>query len=269
MLASLGLLLTVMQAQVQPLEGNGSTYVFVNLTEGTDDICEVGRTTYLDLPDLLAGWADHEICIDEIPSTQSIAEFHFELVPDGFNIKLNGWGDAVGLGTHNAFSRHDTSASMLLIIPEDIRISVNWFYLAAGLGSFQLQLQRLYDLDGTWNPMPPVIDRSANAYIEPLTDNGYEMHHLAAGQWRVSAFSTHQAIDPAKEGFQLSFARTNHYCSFVPLGDVDGDAIVDVNDLLAVVDAWGPCAQSCEADLDSDGLVGIEDMLRVLADWSD
>lgn len=50
-------------------------------------------------------------------------------------------------------------------------------------------------------------------------------------------------------------------------GDVDGDGIVGVGDLLAVLSAWGACP-GCPADLDGDGDVGVSDLLTVLANWT-
>lgn len=51
-------------------------------------------------------------------------------------------------------------------------------------------------------------------------------------------------------------------------GDVTGDGVVDVADLLAVLSAWGACS-GCEADLDGDGSVGVSDLLEVLGNWSE
>ncbi len=54
-------------------------------------------------------------------------------------------------------------------------------------------------------------------------------------------------------------------------GDLDGDGVVGVIDLLALLGAWGPCAAPCPpwcaADLDSDCAVGIIDFLNVLIHW--
>ena len=50
-------------------------------------------------------------------------------------------------------------------------------------------------------------------------------------------------------------------------GDVDGDGVVDVVDLLAVLAAWGPC-EDCPEDLNGDGVVDVLDLLIVLANWS-
>jgi len=51
--------------------------------------------------------------------------------------------------------------------------------------------------------------------------------------------------------------------------DVDGDGIVDITDLLAVLGSWGPCppAGDCAPDLDCDGIVGIVDLLVLLNLW--
>jgi hypothetical protein len=51
-----------------------------------------------------------------------------------------------------------------------------------------------------------------------------------------------------------------------------GDGAVNVNDLLAVINAWGPCAnpQSCPADIappGGDGAVNVNDLLAVINAW--
>ncbi len=53
-------------------------------------------------------------------------------------------------------------------------------------------------------------------------------------------------------------------------GDVDGDGIVGITDLLALLAAWGPCADcdDCPAEFDGDCTVGITDFLILLANWT-
>ncbi len=56
-----------------------------------------------------------------------------------------------------------------------------------------------------------------------------------------------------------------------PIGDVDGDGLVGVGDLLILLGAWGPCPQcppSCPADFDGDCQVAVTDLLILLANWS-
>jgi hypothetical protein len=52
------------------------------------------------------------------------------------------------------------------------------------------------------------------------------------------------------------------------IGDHDGDGLVDVTDLLAVLGAWGPCPAPCPEDGNQDGFVDVTDLLNVLANWS-
>ncbi len=54
--------------------------------------------------------------------------------------------------------------------------------------------------------------------------------------------------------------------------DLDGDGVVGVTDLLALLGAWGrcepPCPPGCAGDLDADCGVGVTDLLALLAAWS-
>ncbi len=52
--------------------------------------------------------------------------------------------------------------------------------------------------------------------------------------------------------------------------DIDGDGVVSITDMMALLAAWGDCPQPpapCPADLDGDGTVGIVDFLILLASW--
>ncbi|MCP4758881.1 MAG: hypothetical protein GY876_05375 [Planctomycetes bacterium] len=50
-------------------------------------------------------------------------------------------------------------------------------------------------------------------------------------------------------------------------GDVDGDGIVGVDDLLSIIAAWGPCS-GCIEDINGDGFVDVNDLLAALAAWT-
>jgi hypothetical protein len=53
-------------------------------------------------------------------------------------------------------------------------------------------------------------------------------------------------------------------------GDVNVDGQVDIDDLLAVINAWGPCPvppDACPADLNDDGAVDVDDLLAVISNW--
>ncbi len=59
-------------------------------------------------------------------------------------------------------------------------------------------------------------------------------------------------------------------CEIIP-GDIDGDGLVGVKDLLLLLGSWGDCPdppKKCPADLDGDGVVGVADLLILLGNWS-
>jgi hypothetical protein len=53
------------------------------------------------------------------------------------------------------------------------------------------------------------------------------------------------------------------------VGDINGDSVVGVVDLLSVIDMWGNCPAkgSCDADLDGDNFVGVGDLLTIIDLW--
>lgn len=56
-------------------------------------------------------------------------------------------------------------------------------------------------------------------------------------------------------------------CGAICPADVAGnDGQVDVSDLLAVINAWGPCS-GCAADIDDSGVVDVSDLLAVINGW--
>ncbi|MCI0365054.1 MAG: hypothetical protein L0219_14345 [Phycisphaerales bacterium] len=55
-------------------------------------------------------------------------------------------------------------------------------------------------------------------------------------------------------------------------GDINGDGDVNVEDLLAIISAWGPCPPifppDCPPDLNGDVIVNVADLLLVISNWS-
>ena len=58
-------------------------------------------------------------------------------------------------------------------------------------------------------------------------------------------------------------------CDEPVVGDIDGDGIVGLSDLLILLADWGRCADcdDCPSDLDGDCTVGLSDLLTLLANW--
>jgi hypothetical protein len=109
---------------------------------------------------------------------------------------------------------------------------------------------------GVTEPLvPPSYDDLGGNWITvPITGPG--TFFVDAPDWNA---------DLAVEVFDYPFQ------SLGPLGDINGDGSVDVNDFLQMLGAWGACPdppEPCPADLDNDGSVGITDFLILLANWS-
>ena len=49
-------------------------------------------------------------------------------------------------------------------------------------------------------------------------------------------------------------------------GDLNDNEQVEIQDLLAVLGAWGPCT-NCEADINQSGAVDITDLLAIIESW--
>jgi hypothetical protein len=107
------------------------------------------------------------------------------------------------------------------------------------------------DLDSLYAPQ-------FNATIgQPLVGVVNDLHGAtrpASGPWTVGAVE----LNPADPGDPEEPA--------VP-GDVNGDLMVDVDDVFAVLNAWGSCQGSCPSDVTSDGLVNIDDLFLVIDLW--
>jgi hypothetical protein len=112
--------------------------------------------------------------------------------------------------------------------------------------------------------------------VESLTSGGtgsaWATASFVAGDWitptgavrvrfSVSDFPNDSVTEAAVDEF-----RVDRVACATCAGDVTGDGLVDVNDLLVTLTSWGPC-DGCSADVDGDGVVGVDDLLVLLAGW--
>ena len=103
---------------------------------------------------------------------------------------------------------------------------------------------------------------NANSGITGITDDG-----------RVISFSTsanNVIAEPVNE-FSATYVRERW-----KLGDVNRDGLVNVIDLLAIINAWGPCPAAppppalpipCDADVTNDNSVNVADLLLIINNW--
>jgi hypothetical protein len=118
------------------------------------------------------------------------------------------------------------------------------------------------------------------------------VYQLKSGTWRrVAELLPRQIHDDLYMGAAMDFASlTNQLFVGAPgdglnnlgpgsvlqlnpniqcFGDLDGNLTIDVNDLLALIGAWGPCGLAeCPGDFDSNGMVNVVDLLIMIEFWS-
>jgi probable HAF family extracellular repeat protein len=104
-------------------------------------------------------------------------------------------------------------------------------------------------------------------FIEP------SMHDLNDLLVAPSSFVMHTATALNDSGEIVGYGtapggQTHAFLLRIPqLGDVDLDADVDVDDLLAIINNWGPCPAPCPADVTGNGEVDVDDLLAVINHW--
>jgi hypothetical protein len=64
-----------------------------------------------------------------------------------------------------------------------------------------------------------------------------------------------------------TFSHWSRWGPSCPIGDVNQDGVVNIQDLLAVIASWGTCPATCPADIDHNGVVNIQDLLAVISNW--
>jgi hypothetical protein len=86
---------------------------------------------------------------------------------------------------------------------------------------------------------------------------------LAAGDYLLVATRVDGGGDPAA----VALAWWNNGDAPDVPGDLDGDGLVGVDDLLILLSQWGDCG-GCAGDLDGDSVVGVDDLLTLIALFS-
>jgi hypothetical protein len=129
----------------------------------------------------------------------------------------------------------------------------------ATLGSSSLRIlstNENVDTDGDSVADATVTDFQASAAISPGLDySDYPFIYVEVDLLDIATQITAEAI--IKVPLPVEAA-----CP----ADTDDDGDVDVDDLLAVIRDWGPCA-GCAGDIDGDGDVDVDDLLALIGGW--
>jgi parallel beta-helix repeat protein len=128
------------------------------------------------------------------------------------------------------------------------------------------------------------LDGGAEAYNTIFSNDGYEVYNdntFHADGWHdIDAanvyWCTHDT-DVIRSHIYDFFDDSSRAvvlwdpCVEGPPGDLNGDSIVNINDFLLLIGAWGdcpdPCPPSCPADFDGNCNVNVVDFLILLANW--
>jgi hypothetical protein len=119
-----------------------------------------------------------------------------------------------------------------------------------------------------------VLHQPPTSLIDRLADNASigvaQQRFLAPGQYTfmVQALGTASVQDSGTHETSGSFNMRLTTC-FVP-ADLNIDGVVNIDDLLGVIGAWGPCvvpAGQCIPDINLDGVVNVDDLLALINAW--
>lgn len=116
------------------------------------------------------------------------------------------------------------------------------YYIEAGAIGSEFEL-RMWPV-GEERPVSPQVTAVDASY--PTGSNGVAVQAYASG-------------DLAGSFDDITFA--------IPCpADVNGDEIVDIDDVFAVLSTWGTC-DDCPEDVNDDGAVDVDDLFEILAAW--
>ena len=117
----------------------------------------------------------------------------------------------------------------------------------------------------TWSSQRMIAD--VQAWVNNSPGNfGWMLRGDEINDYTSRRYATREYLDPA--------ARPQLTIEFTPpvqcAGDLNHDQMVNVQDMLAVINAWGACPQcppSCIPDITGDCLINVQDLLAVINAW--
>ncbi|MAI67507.1 MAG: hypothetical protein CMJ26_06495 [Phycisphaerae bacterium] len=156
-------------------------------------------------------------------------------------------------------------------LADEVSIVLTWHQLAnSGFGSYSLANLDLIlwkEVGGTLVDITGDagldVFSAGNVVSESAVDNVEHLYieDLAIGEYVLEV----KRIDSLGSSRAFSVGWLFPEQTTVP-GDVNGDGVIDVNDILALIVAWGPC-NGCPEDLDGSGSVNVSDLIQLISYW--
>ena len=157
-------------------------------------------------------------------------------------------------------------------LADEVSVVLTWHQKAnGGFGSYTLvdyDLELLRLQNGKQIPLTGEngvgVFSSGNVVSESSVDNVEHLYlqDLSPGEYVLKV----HRVDSVSEVSVFSVGWLFPEASAV-LGDITGDGVVDVSDILALIGSWGSCSSDCPADLNGDGVVDVSDILLLLSYW--
>lgn len=139
-----------------------------------------------------------------------------------------------------------------------------WYHISTEWDD-ELVIEISNDDGASWTIVEIIDDRETWTYVEWRVSDFV----TPTSQVRVRFTADDSPNNSLVEALVDDFMITEFVCEDTVLGDINGDGVVNVEDLLMLLAAWGPCddCENCPEDLNGDCLVNVEDLLILLGNW--
>ena len=244
---------------MQPTTATGSLRTLTNLGDWSNPVCRTDDYLPMNLADILQGVDEDSACEDGTNSALAYAATSLNATEAGLSMKLGGGGQA-SAGTSSNMSLHESDAVIDYYVPITTRVRLDWSLDANGAAEGTIRMSPMSKAQS------PVIDVVVAAVDEPIRINGSSILRISRGDWRVEAATAHDA-NTNESGLDSGSSTVYFNITTLADGDADGNGVVDVNDILAIISNWGGCGGplECPSDLNNDTLINVQDLLLVLS----